>query len=115
MVPKQWYAKKIPQNSIPITQAATSGFLVGVTGIMGNNHAIENCSQHAWRRSQLAAIVLRSIFKHDFVDPSVGFQLKAKDGTLHRLRFELGAFCQDAQAHKMLFSVKGDGGTRYCA
>lgn len=65
--------------------------------------------------SQLAAVVLRSIFRHDFVDPSVGFQLKAPDGTLHRLRFELGAFCQDGQAHKMLFSVKGDGGTRCCA
>ena len=64
--------------------------------------------------SQLAAIVLRNIFHHDFVDPSLGFNLKAPCGTLHRLRFRLGAFCQDGQAHKLLFSAKGDGGTRCC-
>ena len=65
--------------------------------------------------SQLASCILRDIFIDGPADPALtGVLLKAPDGGLHRIHFNLSCFCQDGQAHKLLFSVKGDSGTRCC-
>lgn len=45
----------------------------------------------------------------------VGILLKTADDSLClNLKFKLGAFLQDGLAHKVLFSIKGDNGTRCC-
>ena len=45
----------------------------------------------------------------------LGILLKAADDSLCiNLKFKLGAFLQDGLAHKSLFSIKGDNGTRCC-
>ncbi|CAE7232739.1 unnamed protein product [Symbiodinium sp. CCMP2592] len=66
--------------------------------------------------SQLASCILKSIFRSSVCDPMhTGVVLKdAETGQLHRLRFRLGCFLQDGLAHKQLFSIKGDNGTRCC-
>ena len=65
--------------------------------------------------SQLAGIILESIFNSHKADPeALGVQLQDPSKKLHRLRFRLGAFLADGSAHKYLFSVKGDSGTRCC-
>ena len=65
--------------------------------------------------SQVVATVLKDIFLGP-VDPEhAGLTLKSLDGSLHRLKFKLGCFVQDGQAHKMMFPIKGDQGTRCCA
>ena len=65
--------------------------------------------------SQLAAILLEDIFNGKKANPdTLGVQLQSPDKKLYRLKFTLGCFLQDGLAHKMLFSVKGDNGTRCC-
>ena len=65
--------------------------------------------------SQVVATVLKDIFLGP-VDPEhAGLTLKSLDGFLHRLKFKLGCFVQDGQAHKMMFSIKADQGARCCA
>ena len=65
--------------------------------------------------SQLAACILDDIFNSSKANPEMlGVQLQGPDEKLYRLRFTLGCFLQDGLAHKMLFSVKGDNGTRCC-
>ena len=65
--------------------------------------------------SQLAACILEDIFNSNRAEPEIlGIQLQGPAKELYKLRFTLGAFLQDGQAHKLLFSVKGDSGTRCC-
>ena len=65
--------------------------------------------------SQLAACILDDIFNSSKANPEMlGVQLQGPDEKLYRLRFTLGCFLQHGLAHKMLFSVKGDNGTRCC-
>jgi len=64
--------------------------------------------------SQVAAVLLKSIFVSGNASPEAGVLLKRPDGRAERLFFRLAAFLQDGAAHKLLFSIKGDAGTRCC-
>ena len=65
--------------------------------------------------SQLAAAFLRSIFKrHDGCVREGGALFRDSASSPFRLFFELAFWLQDGGAHKHVFSVKGDAGSRLC-
>ena len=64
---------------------------------------------------QLVKQIIKHTFQSDGVDlEKGGFVLKSPQGSLHRLYLKLGCFVQDGAAHRAMFSIKGDSGTRCC-
>ena len=64
---------------------------------------------------QLVKQIIKQTFQTDGVDlEKGGFVLKSPQGSLHRLFLKLGCFVQDGAAHRAMFSIKGDSGTRCC-
>ena len=64
---------------------------------------------------QLFKQIIKHTFQSDGVDlEKGGFVLKSPQGSLHRLYLKLGCFVQDGAAHRAMFSIKGDSGTRCC-
>ena len=64
---------------------------------------------------QLVKQIIKHTFQSDGVDlEKVGFVLKSQAGKLYRLHLKLGCFVQDGAAHRAMFSIKGDSGTRCC-
>ena len=65
--------------------------------------------------SQLTKVVVKDLFQNTLVDlPTGGLLLKGPNGNRQRLWLKLGGFVQDGLAHKQMFSIKGDNGTRCC-
>ena len=63
--------------------------------------------------------LVKEILKKTFQDTSfdvtqAGFVLKPKDGEHHRIWLDLQCIVQDGAAHRAMFSVMGDSGTRCC-
>ena len=72
-------------------------------------------SQVASGMSQVTAKVLQHILHHPLCDTvTQGVLLKDSNGSRFRLWISLGAFLQDGSAHKMVFNLKGDAGTKFC-
>ena len=72
-------------------------------------------SQVASGMSQVTAKVLQHILHHPLCDTvTQGVFLKDSNGSRFRLWISLGAFLQDGSAHKMVFNLKGDAGTKFC-
>ncbi len=65
--------------------------------------------------SQVFGAVLKQWFCNPLYDiSSGGLVLKHPDGSHHRLWIQLGMILQDGGAHKHVFHVKGDAGTKCC-
>ena len=65
--------------------------------------------------SQVTAVLLDYLFNHNLIDPSnTGFIIKEKDGTPHTIYLSLGMLLQDGGAHKQVWSLKGDAGSKFC-
>jgi hypothetical protein len=65
--------------------------------------------------SQVFGAVLKQWFCNPLFDISAGgLVLKHPDGSHHRLWIQLGMILQDGGAHKHVFHVKGDAGTKFC-
>ena len=72
-------------------------------------------AQVASGMSQVTAKVLQHILNHPLCDTvTQGVLLKDSNGSRFRLWISLGAFLQDGSAHKMVFNLKGDAGTKFC-
>ena len=72
-------------------------------------------AQVASGMSQVTAKVLQHILHHPLCDTvTQGVLLKDSNGSRFRLWISLGAFLQDGSAHKMVFNLKGDAGTKFC-
>ena len=63
--------------------------------------------------SQLYKILLRAIFLNPECQVSNGLGLKMQDSLKH-IFLQFGGILQDGGAHKNTWSVKGDGGTKFC-
>lgn len=63
--------------------------------------------------SQIFKIIFRSIFLHAKHDPTAGVWMQGPGGGFH-LSFMPTMIIQDGAAHKFVWSVKGDGGCKYC-
>ena len=64
---------------------------------------------------QLVKEILKKTFQDAHFDVTqAGFVLKSKDGEHHRIWLDLQCIVQDGAAHRAMFSVKGDSGTRCC-
>ena len=65
---------------------------------------------------QLVKEILKKTFQDAHFDVTqAGFVLKSKDGEQHhRIWLDLQRIVQDGAAHRAMFSVKGDSGTRCC-
>ena len=65
--------------------------------------------------SQLAAKILKFIFCNSNFDPRrAGILVKSSSGETMRIWFEHGFFLQDGGAHKLIYGIKGDSGSKYC-
>lgn len=65
--------------------------------------------------SQVTAKVLQHILHHPLCDTvNQGVLLKDSNGSRFRVWIALGAFLQDGAAHKQVFNLKGDAGTKFC-
>ena len=64
--------------------------------------------------SQVTAAVLSYVFNHSCCSVSTGGLLLSSNTCSIRLYFVLGCFLQDGLAHKQIFSLKGDAGTKFC-
>ena len=65
--------------------------------------------------SQVTAKVLQHLLHHPLCDAvNQGILLKDSTGSRFRVWIALGAFLQDGAAHKMVFNIKGDAGTKFC-
>ncbi len=66
--------------------------------------------------SQVCKKLLLLTFANTHCDVQhAGLYLKASDGHTIRVCIKLGALVQDGAAHKMIFCLKGDAGTKFCA
>jgi len=63
--------------------------------------------------AQMMAKVLHSIFGSAIVDPRLGFKLKNRHGDI-TLYLDFHMALADGAAQKLVWSSKGDSGTRYC-
>ena len=63
--------------------------------------------------SQLYKILLRAIFLNPSCQVSHGLAVKVQ-GSVKHIYLDFGGILQDGGAHKNTWSVKGDGGTRFC-
>ena len=63
--------------------------------------------------AQMMAKVLHSIFGSAIVDPRLGFKLKNPHGNI-TLYLDFHMVLADGAAQKLVWSSKGDSGTRYC-
>lgn len=64
---------------------------------------------------QLMKCLVKNIFQNDKCDVQrAGIVLRAPNGSLHRIWIKLGCFVQDGAAHKSVWGIKGDAGTRCC-
>jgi hypothetical protein len=73
---------------------------------------VERCSAGI---SQVFGAVLKQWFCNPAANVSAGgLVLKHPDGSHHRLWIKLGMILQDGGAHKHVFHVKGDAGTKFC-
>lgn len=65
--------------------------------------------------SQVTQVILNCILRPDSCNPKeAGFLLKDQGGCTIRMFYTLGAFLQDGSAHKYIFNLKGDAGTKFC-
>ena len=64
--------------------------------------------------SQVYAALLKTMFCDGF-DMRTGIRFTDEHNISKRVFFKLGGFLQDGDAHKKLWHVKGDAGTRFCA
>jgi hypothetical protein len=65
--------------------------------------------------SQVFGAVLKQWFCNPLYDIIAGgLALKHPNGSQHRLWIQLGMILQDGGAHKYVFHVKGDAGTKFC-
>ena len=65
--------------------------------------------------SQVTGVLLDHLLNHNLVDPSsTGFVVKDEHGTAHTIYFTLGMMLQDGGAHKQVWSLKGDAGSKFC-
>ena len=65
--------------------------------------------------SQVTAALLKELLYPKSCAPKAsGILLKDEHGKTCRLHYKLGLFLQDGAAHKAIFSLKGDGGTKFC-
>ena len=65
--------------------------------------------------SQVTAIYLSSIFENNMVDAcNTGFVVKDEHDVSYRIHLKLGMLLQDGAAHKTIYSLKGDAGTKFC-
>lgn len=96
----QFGPQVLSQESAWLTLAtARSSFLAHVHGGIG----------------QLMKVVIKEAFQSPRCDlQKAGILLKAPNGTLHRVWIKLGCFVQDGAAHRAVFGIKGDSGTRMC-
>lgn len=73
---------------------------------------VEQCSAGI---SQVFGEVIKLWFCNPAANISAGgLVLKHPDGSQYRLWIELGMILQDGGAHKHVFHMKGDGGTKFC-
>ena len=64
---------------------------------------------------QLMKAIIKNFFQNDMCDlQEGGILLKGPDGDHCRIWIQLGCLVQDGAAHRAVFSVKGDSGTRCC-
>ena len=64
--------------------------------------------------SQLFGAVIKSFFANTFDMEQAGIVLKGPDGSRVRFYAKLAMVIQDGGAHKLVWSCKGDAGTRLC-
>lgn len=65
--------------------------------------------------SQVVSKVLERIFCSDNADPvEAGLPIKLPSGDHIRLYFQFGLFLQDGGAHKLVYCIKADSGSRFC-
>ena len=67
--------------------------------------------------SQVTAIYLSSIFENNMVDAcncNTGFVVKDEHDVSYRIHLKLGMLLQDGAAHKTIYSLEGDAGTKFC-
>lgn len=65
--------------------------------------------------SQVTAILLDHIFNNSLVDASTtGFVIKDQNGTPFKIYLTLGMLLQDGAAHRQVWSLKGDAGSKFC-
>ena len=64
--------------------------------------------------SQVFKAILQEIFENDSANPAHGLLLKGKDDDHLRLIFTPGLVVQDGLAHKYIWSIKGDSGSKFC-
>ena len=65
--------------------------------------------------SQATAIYLSSNFENNMVDAcNTGFVVKDEHDVSYRIHLKLGMLLQDGAAHKTIYSLKGDAGTKFC-
>lgn len=65
--------------------------------------------------SQLIKVLVKDIFQNPDIDVGAGgLLLKSPSGDHCRIHLQLGCFVQDGCAHRQLFCMKGDNGTRCC-
>lgn len=96
----QFGSQVLSQESAWLTLAtARSSFLAHIHGGIG----------------QLMKIVIKEAFQSPRCDlQKAGILLKAPNGSLHRVWVKLGCFVQDGAAHRAVYGIKGDSGTRMC-
>ena len=64
--------------------------------------------------SQVFKMILQEIFENPQGNPQHGLLLQGHDQELFRLRFVPSILVQDGAAHKYLWSIKGDSGSKFC-
>lgn len=65
--------------------------------------------------SQVTAVLLDYLFNHTLVDTiNTGFIIKEQDGTPHTIYLSFNMILQDGGAHKQVWSLKGDAGSKFC-
>ena len=65
--------------------------------------------------SQVTACLLEQLLHPENYDPKLGgFVLKDEKNCTIRIFYKLGCFLQDGAAHKAVFSLKGDAGSKFC-
>ena len=63
--------------------------------------------------SQVFKILFTDIFLNEQLDPKSGVWMPGPEGGFH-LQFLPGLIIQDGAAHKFMWAVKGDAGSKYC-
>lgn len=64
--------------------------------------------------SQIFGMVLKFLFCNENFSPRAGLLMRLPDGTTFRVYFKLGMLLQDGGAHKYVYGVKGDAGSKFC-